>query len=56
LLSGLADALDDGVDFLLGGFLGHVDDHGLVSLCEFVVFVKTKAAIRGSRLAEACLV
>jgi len=47
------------VDFLLGGFLGHVDNHGLVLLVSpFLWFAaKTKAAISGSRLAvEACLV
>jgi hypothetical protein len=65
LVSGFANAFDDVVDFLLGGFLGHVDDHGLVLLFRsFVVFgfsrfncsAKTKAAICGSRLtAEAGL-
>ena len=48
LVAGLADALDDVIDFLLGRFVGHVDDHGWILLVGSVV--KTKAAIR-SRLA-----
>src|SRR5208337_2041223 len=39
LVSGLADAFNDVVDFLLGGFLGHVDNHGLVLLDRFFVVV-----------------
>jgi hypothetical protein len=53
LVSGFTDTLNHVVDFVLGGFLGHVHNHGLVLLVCFVA--KTKAAIRRSRLAEACL-
>ena len=41
LVSGFADAFDDVVDFLFGGFVGHVDDHG-GSPCEFAAKNKSR--------------